>query len=811
MMKNRRHILLGAVSILALSLMLKPANAWVHGAIPASFSGNPNVTISAINTSGGIVCSRTSATLPAFIQVSASAITATGTSIPYEDLEFSWNFGDPTGTESILNPVTGANVNPNTNQIGPEAAYVYRTAGTKTITLTIKGKNGSGYTTSTVTQDVTISAYNSSNGTFYFDSNAGGTNSGTQANPYTDLTQFSTKANLGSVTLLLAQGSNFIRTTAMSIIGNTSAGTPNSFRIMDYVGAGGAGARPKITCNAGVSNQAVISMLSTSGNTDYHFSDIVWRGIDLIQTGGVNNGSGAFTFAQQQASPSLVLGTIGYMYFDSMRFETNMNTHDPVACPGAIDTVLGPDAFIGSGFWNCIADSMATEVRFAHFQQAATKWGFWIGCQAVGAAVSTGANASFAHHFNPEVTQSHGLIRYCSMDGACGGTAVNANIGGHDKNITLAWAAGVATATCSAVHNWPIGSVFNLRVASAFPVGYNGIQSITATTTTQFTYSLVLDPGGASSSGRANTSWLGQYHFFADNYVAGGGAATSGGFDMANYANNIYSGMAQYVVWQGNKIDMTGFASSGISPVSVISCTLRQNLTYNGTGGSPVGIPQGLWDIITISQYNNKSYRAGGTAAVINRTLNNPRGTFNGASISGFVLTCTGLSESFGAPAPGDTISGGTVIAGTKIVDLLTGDGGPLASTYLVDTSQIVAGPIVISYSCPTNWTKPIIITDNIIQDERASPNGLSITLGSGATLLPAGTIIDRNSYFKTGGAAGTTNMFNEASSSPGNKTLTQWQTDTIALYPPDGFDKNSSFLSSAPWVNPGGGNFAPL
>src|SRR5438132_2911057 len=71
-----------------------------------TFFGNPNVTITSINTTGGIVSSRDADAgnfqTPFFIQVSASAITAVGTSTPYEDLSYSWDFGDPTGTETFV-------------------------------------------------------------------------------------------------------------------------------------------------------------------------------------------------------------------------------------------------------------------------------------------------------------------------------------------------------------------------------------------------------------------------------------------------------------------------------------------------------------------------------------------------------------------------------------------------------------------------------------------------------------------------------------------------------------------------------------
>ena len=116
------------------------------------YRGNPNIKVSAIDVTGGIIATRTGTlNAPAFIQVSASAITCTGDvidldgiAIPgatinsYEDLEYSWDFGDSESNESFIDPVTGNSVNSAIDQTGPEAAHVYRSAGSYTITLTIR-------------------------------------------------------------------------------------------------------------------------------------------------------------------------------------------------------------------------------------------------------------------------------------------------------------------------------------------------------------------------------------------------------------------------------------------------------------------------------------------------------------------------------------------------------------------------------------------------------------------------------------------------------------------------------------------------
>ena len=91
-----------------------------------------------------ISVSRTSGQAPVFMHVSASGTTFDGLGDAYQDLEYRWDFGDPAGQETITHPVTGAMINANSGQTGPEAVYVYRQGGSYTITLTVRGKNEAG-------------------------------------------------------------------------------------------------------------------------------------------------------------------------------------------------------------------------------------------------------------------------------------------------------------------------------------------------------------------------------------------------------------------------------------------------------------------------------------------------------------------------------------------------------------------------------------------------------------------------------------------------------------------------------------------
>jgi len=225
------------------------------------FEGNPNKTITAINTSGGIICDRTTAQTPGFINFSANAVTATGTSSPWEDLHFEWDLGYP-GMQNVTNPVTGFVVNPNTSQTGPEATGRYDVSGTYTVTCHIRGKNGAGETTATMTRQVVISDYAASGGTIFVDSAAVAGGNGSQGNPYNTLAQIQTQLGIANSRIRLKAGSSW----AGAITVNASP-----MRIDTY----GAGAKPAFTSSGTVLNMGTAS-------------DVVFSGLALTCTGASN-------------------------------------------------------------------------------------------------------------------------------------------------------------------------------------------------------------------------------------------------------------------------------------------------------------------------------------------------------------------------------------------------------------------------------------------------------------------------------------------------------------------------------------------
>lgn len=117
-----------------------------------SYAGHPKIT-GLTTITPKIICSRSpTGVMPFHIQVSACE-TSCDAGNAYRDLHYHWDFGDPDGTETAVDQWNGKTVNLNDSQIGPEAAYIYRTPGTYTITLTVTGKdeNGDLITASTTT------------------------------------------------------------------------------------------------------------------------------------------------------------------------------------------------------------------------------------------------------------------------------------------------------------------------------------------------------------------------------------------------------------------------------------------------------------------------------------------------------------------------------------------------------------------------------------------------------------------------------------------------------------------------------------
>ncbi len=355
----------------------------------AFFGGNPNVTIPAINTVGGIVSSRTSGETPAFVMVSASAITATGTLIPYEDLEFSWDFGDPNGVEIFQNPVGNQSaygyrdLNANDKQIGPEAAYCYRAPGDYTVTLKIRGANGSAFTTATVTTAIKVSAFDASNGTFYFDAtNGNDAGAGTEGDPYQTIAKLLTLLGTKKQ-FFLKRGENFT-----DDYFNLQAVGDGPMRF----GAYGTGARPRITNTDG--SCLLIRNQNEQAHEDFVWSNILFDGQSTSDT----------TMEITGASGAQPLEDI---YFDNCHIRKSVSAASTSRLEQGFQ--FAP-VFDNMGFWQCDFDGYvdaATSNNAHTLFGGAQNWFFMVG----GFRRGAGSNTLIHHHIYSKVN-NHGLFRW---------------------------------------------------------------------------------------------------------------------------------------------------------------------------------------------------------------------------------------------------------------------------------------------------------------------------------------------------------------------------------------------------------------
>lgn len=343
-----------------------------------TFYGNPNVTITAIDTSGGIVCWRTSGQTPCFIHASAKAITATGTGAPYRDVEFSWDFGDPSSTETFTDPTDDSTANTNSDQVRPSAVHCYRSAGTYTITLTVRGLNGSGYTTAQVTQQITVTTYSASGGNWYFDSAAAGGGDGSIGTPFNTVAQINTKAAIANNAIHLKKGSNWAGTT-----GITLAAGP--LRIDAY----GSGANPIVDISSGAARALLLSIASAVTR-----SDIVVSGVKFRRSGSASDE--IFHVLVNHAS-----GIANDVYIDNCDFSSAVSSgiaKEWITWQTAFKS--DPSHFSGFGLWGCslLSESGDTATELGFFG-GSTEWGFFYG----GLIEGNGASDLLDHHIYSNV------------------------------------------------------------------------------------------------------------------------------------------------------------------------------------------------------------------------------------------------------------------------------------------------------------------------------------------------------------------------------------------------------------------------
>lgn len=237
--------------------------------MPLTYSGDDVDGIS--NIAASIYSLHSSGEAPYSLGCSGHLTTATGSSNPYDQLHYEWDFGDTDAASIAANatvhPVTGDAINPNTDQAGPEARYMYRTPGSYTVTLTVTARDTSGSITDTdtTTLAVTVTAWSGTD--MYFDSVGGlDANAGTIGSPRQTAAAFEAwlEGGVGRRALLKC-GSTF---TSSSLIRLRSTGRK-------WIEPYGTGAKPIINQTASISIDG----------TDNNMADMVIRGVVLNGNG----------------------------------------------------------------------------------------------------------------------------------------------------------------------------------------------------------------------------------------------------------------------------------------------------------------------------------------------------------------------------------------------------------------------------------------------------------------------------------------------------------------------------------------------
>lgn len=86
----------------------------------------------------------------------------------------------------------------------------------------------------------------------------------------------------------------------------------------------------------------------------------------------------------------------------------------------------------------------------------------------------------------------------------------------------MTFSGGTVTVTTAAPHGWPVSAQFRVDIAGVTPGGYNGNYAITVTSTTQFTYALVSNPGSVTVQGTAAARSIAELERMVSTFFAQG-------------------------------------------------------------------------------------------------------------------------------------------------------------------------------------------------------------------------------------------------------------------------------------------------
>lgn len=746
-------------------------------------SQNATAAGSTTLTCGGnaIACSRLAGLTPAFFQVSGAFISASGTSNPYADLQYQWNFGDPTGTETFIRPTDGALVSANSAQICPQATYVYRNAGTYTITCTIRGKNGSGFTTATATQQVVVSAFSSVSPTaMWFDSINGndannGTSPTTPQQTQTAIQTFIDSSSSGpNKWIHLANGSNWSQSSALTL------DAISGVRFDTYVPPQtSATAMPTLTVSTG--NVGNILLRGGNAGVQSPKSDYVFSGIGVYQVGQASGGS---PFTIINLAPNNFFGIVSDIHFDNCLFSSNTSG------PGAGQCTNGPG--------NCLFNFVHWKCTFQADLSVFSVLG----------AANNGSGL-----IRLQTTSTSNLVtgQRITVTGVVGTTeANNSNTGAVTWTITVIDLTHIDLQGSTFANAYVSGGTFSQTPNGMFGSARNWHSNVGCT----FTGNGI----NISQDHYLYPEVQNFYHVLWNNFSPNAlrigkneistmrWNSVSGSVEQASYlalTENGCNGVSQITDFNESPTTAATF-TSGVADIALTSINIAP--TVGGTiSFGPRSAQAFPSNINPLQVYFVVAYNSGASTIQVSATSVGSAITPNASSAGSVTVILVKTSyaviernvvSNFIVNTAGIVVATGRAINLTVRYNRVWNYGNAnfiqaeqrLASVLQVQSyfnqmarNSSAVGGALHSFSTGT-FAKAQTITDNVVYDQRATPL-MNATIYADQTA--AGSLWDRNSYSNTAGA---TNLMQNNGA---NSTFAQWQSA--------GFDPNGTNLGASP------------